>query len=319
MLNTRRAVLKAGLAVTTLGSLGLNARIVVAQDGSLRAVGHHRYDIGDVRCTALYDGYWEKPHDEGFVANATVEEVKAALEAGGLTDAHVTIEFAQTLLETGGRTILIDAGTGGQMAPTAGMMPEKLAEAGFAPEDIDTVLVSHFHPDHIFGLMAPETNAQTFPDAEIVVPAAEYAFWTDSGVFARLPEGWHPLARRIQATFPTWANVRQAEADVEVAPGVRSLAAPGHTPGHTAFHVASGDAELIVAGDTALTPALFVRNPGWHVAFDADPELAERTRRRLFDRIAADGTTIAGYHFGFPNAGRLHADGDGYSFEPLPS
>lgn len=243
-------------------------------------------------------------------------DTRAALADGGLTDRYVTIEFTQTLLETGGRTVLIDPGTGGQWTPTAGLMPDNLAAAGVRPDDIDTILISHFHPDHIFGLMAAETDAQVFPEAEIVVPAAEYAFWTDPGLLARLPEGWHGLIRRIQATFPTGPNLRQVDDDVEVA-GIRSLATPGHTVGHTAFHVASGDAELIVAGDVALTPALFVENPGWHVTFDADPEQAERTRRRLFDQVAADRAIIAGYHFGFPNAGRLTADGGGYAFEPF--
>jgi glyoxylase-like metal-dependent hydrolase (beta-lactamase superfamily II) len=288
-----------------------------AHAGNAHASGYHRYSVGDIRCTALYDGIWRKEHAADFIINATVEETKGALEAGGLPADFVTIEFTQTLIETAGRRILIDPGTGGQWVPTAGIMPDSLAAAGLASSDIDMILISHFHPDHIFGLMQPDTDAQVFPDAEIIVPAAEYNFWTDPQVFAAVPEAWHGLARRIQKTFPMWPNVTRASHGQELAPGIRSLAAPGHTPGHTAYHVSSGAQELIVAGDVAITPALFVAHPGWHIAFDADPETAETTRRQLFDRIVADQAVVAGYHFGFPNAGRITPDGAGYRFEPF--
>ncbi len=284
--------------------------------GSARETGYYRYTIGDIKCTALYDGVWKKEHADDFIRNASVAETKQALSKGGLSMEHVTIEFSQTLLETSGKKVLIDPGTGGQWVPTAGTMIQNMAGAGVAPGDIDTILISHFHPDHIFGMMEKETNAQVFPDAEIIVPEAEFAFWTDPQVFTKLPKPWHGLVQRIQATFPKWPNVRRVASDVEVVPGIRSLSAPGHTPGHTAYHVSSGDAQLIVAGDVAITPALFVANPGWQVTFDADPERAEQTRRSLFDRVIADGAGIAGYHFGFPNAGKVLKDGSGYAFVP---
>ena len=301
-------------------ALGLAAPFTLpprALADAVRDTGFHRYKVGDVRCTALYDGIWRKAHAQDFIRNASVDDTREALTKGGLTPTHVTIEFTQTLLETGGKRVLIDPGTGGQWVPTAGSMLDNLGKVALAPVDIDTILISHFHPDHIFGLMDLDTDAQVFPDSEIVVPAAEYDFWTDPQVFSKLPKPWHGLARRIQATFPSWTNVRRVADDTEVAPGIRSLAAPGHTPGHTAYHVSSGTAELIVAGDVAITPALFVANPGWHIVFDADPELAEQTRHRLFDRIVADHAVVAGYHFGFPNAGRIVADGTGYLFEPF--
>ena len=311
---TRRDMILCAAALGLAGPLALPPQVLA---GTARETGFHRYRIGDVRCTSLYDGIWRKQHAQDFIRNASVDDTKGALAKGGLTTSHVTIEFTQTLLETGGKRVLIDPGTGGQWVPTAGTMLENLGKTGLSPRDIDTILISHFHPDHIYGLMDPKTDAQVFPDSEIIVPAAEYSFWTDPQVFSKLPKPWHGLAQRIQATFPKWKNVTQAADDTEVAPGIRSLAAPGHTPGHTAYHVSSGPAELIVAGDVAITPALFVANPGWHIVFDADPELAEQTRRRLFDRIVADKAVVAGYHFGFPNAGRIQADGAGYLFEPF--
>ncbi|MEM7023626.1 MAG: MBL fold metallo-hydrolase [Pseudomonadota bacterium] len=282
-----------------------------------RGLGYFRYRIGDVTFTALYDGIWQKEHDEGFIQNATVGETMNALAKAGLASDHVPIEFAPTLIEVGGKRILIDPGTGGQWVPTAGDMPRYLRAAGVGAGSIDTILISHFHPDHIFGLMEKETDAQLFPDSEILVPEDEYTFWTDAGVFSKLPDAWHGLARRIQATFPSWRNVTRISTGQEVAPRIRGLPTPGHTPGHTAFHIDTGEREVIVAGDVAITPALFVAHPDWRITFDADPVLAQQTRRRLFDQVTADDAVIAGYHFGFPNAGSLRRNGSGYLFEPF--
>ncbi len=316
---TRRDVVLSGAAAAALGLSGPLEFLPSALAADARKKGFVSYTIGDIEVVSLYDGIWKRDHDDGFIRNASVDETKAALEKARLSPDFVPIEFAQTVLKTGGKTVLIDAGTGGQLAPSAGMTMKHMEAAGIDAGSIDTILVSHFHPDHIFGLMAKDTNEQIFPNAEIVVPEAEYKFWTDPGLIEKLPEGRQGLAKRIQATFPNWGNVRQVGDDAEVAPGVRSLSTHGHTPGHTAFHVASGDAQLIVAGDVANVPALFVANPTWQAVFDSDPEMATDARIRLFDRAIADNATIAGYHFGFPNAGTIAKDGNGYVFQPAGS
>ncbi len=313
---TRRETLLAGAGAAALGlsgPLAFQAPAARAETGQ----GFFSYKIGDIELIGLHDGYFERPLDPSFVGNAEVEDVADALEKGGHPRDRVPINFAQTLIRTGGRTILVDAGTGGQLAPTAGTMMDHLRAAGVDPASIDTVLVSHFHPDHIFGLMAAETNEKVFPDAEIVVPEAEFAFWTDPATVSALPENRRGLANRIGATIGTWDNVRRIGDGVEVAPGVTSRAAHGHTPGHTVFVVASGDEQLVIAGDIANIPALFVANPGWHAVFDMDAERAEAARKALFDQAIADGATVAGYHFGFPNAGRIERDGAGYAFVPM--
>ena len=313
---TRREVILSAGAAAALGLAGPLAFTPSARAAEARDKGFVNFKIGDIDCISIYDGIWQREHNEGFIRNASVDDTKAALEKAGLSPDVVPIEFAQMVIKTGDRTVLIDAGTGAQLAPTAGMTMKNLEAAGIDAGAIDTVLVSHFHPDHIFGLMAKDTNAQIFPNAEIVVPEAEYAFWTDPGLIERLPESARGLAGRIQATFPNWDNVRQAAGDTEVAPGIRSVNAFGHTPGHTVYHVASGNDQLLVAGDIANVPALFVANPTWQAVFDADPQMATEARIALFDRAIADGATIAGYHFGFPNAGTIEKDGAGYMFTP---
>ena len=313
---TRRNLVLSASATAAIGLSGPLEFLKTAAAADAREKGFVSFKTGDIECISIYDGIWQKGHDEGFIRNASVEETKAALAKAGLSDEFVPIEFAQTVLKVGDKTILIDAGTGGQLAPSAGKTMANLAAAGVDPSSIDTVLVSHFHPDHIFGLMAKETNEQIFPNAEIVVPEEEFKFWTDPALIDKLPERRKGLAKRIQATFPNWGNIRQIGNDAELAPGVRSVSAFGHTPGHTAYHVSSGSDQLLVVGDIANVPALFVANPTWQAIFDSDPETATATRIALFDRAIADGATMAGYHFGFPNAGKISKDGSGYVFEP---
>src|SRR5262249_27015525 len=158
-----------------------------------------------------------------------------------------------------------------------------------------------------------DTNKPVFPDAELIVSDAEYKFWTDPAVIDRLPEARKGLARRIQAVFPTWKNIRQVTGEPEVAPGIRFVSSPGHTPRHRAFHLPSGTSQVMISNDTAYVPALVVANPGWHGQYDQDAALAEASRRKLLDRVIADKIMICGYHFPFPGAGIIAKDGGGYA------
>jgi glyoxylase-like metal-dependent hydrolase (beta-lactamase superfamily II) len=316
-ISRRDLVLGASGAFAMFGLTKPVAFIGAAQ-AQLATSGSFKYKVGDTEVIALYDGVWEKAHDPAFIKNASVDETKAALKAGGLTDAHVPVTFTVTAVKTSAGVMLIDSGTGGQAGgPKAGLMMANMAAAGIDPKSVKKVVLSHFHPDHIFGLMAKDTNAQIFPDAEIIAPAAEYKFWSDPALPAKLPEARRPLAERIQKTFPTWKNFKPVDGEPEVAPGIRMVGTPGHTPGHTSFLVASGGSQLLVLGDVSNVPALFVKNPGWHAAFDQDAALAEKSRRAIFDRAIADKIMVAGYHFGMPNVGTLAKDGNGYAFTAL--
>jgi len=267
----RRALTVTAGAAAALGASRTIAFLPSAVAEEAAAKGFHSFKAGDIAVTTVFDGIWEKPHDPGFIKNATLDETKAALRAAGLADRSA----------------------------------------------ISTIIVTHFHPDHIFGLMEEETNAQIYPNADIVIPAAEMKFWSDAGVFARLPEAFHGLAKRIQATLPTWKNVRLIEGESDVVAGIRSIPAHGHTAGHTVYALGSGSEQLMVLADTTNIPALFVRHPGWHAAFDADAVAAEANRRKLFDRVVADRAIMTGYHYGVPGAGRIEKDGDGYAFVPI--
>ena len=321
MLNMSRRdfVVSTGLAA----ALGLNARLIVspafAQKTADPAKPFATYKVGSAEVTAIYDGIWEKAHDPAFIANASVDDVKAAMVKAGLSPDFVSIPFTVAIVKTGGKTIMCDSGTGGQVQPTAGKLMANMKAAGIDPAKIDTILISHCHPDHIFGLMEKDTNKPVYPNAELVISDVEYKFWTDPAVIDRLPEARKGLARRIQATFPTWKNMRQVTGEAEVAPGIRFVSAPGHTPGHRAFHLSSGSSQLMLSNDTAYVPALVVANPGWHGAYDQDQPTAEASRRKLLDRVIADKIMISGYHFPFPGAGTVAKDGTGYALTVMKS
>jgi glyoxylase-like metal-dependent hydrolase (beta-lactamase superfamily II) len=275
--------------------------------------GFKKYQVGDIEVISLYDGVWEKAHDEKFIKGATVDETKAALKAGGLPDAFVSIPFTALAVKTGGRLMLIDSGTGGQTAAQkAGVLMQSMTAAGLDPKDVKTILVSHFHGDHIFGLMAKDTNAPTFPDAEIIVPAAELKWWTQP--LESIPEGRRPNAQRVQATLQNWKNVKAVDGEADVAPGVRLIPAHGHTQGHAAYLINSGGKQLIATGDVTIIYSLFAKHPDWQIAFDHVPDEAVVTRKKMFDRAIADKAMVAGYHWGLPNVGTIAKDGSGYAF-----
>lgn len=321
MLNMSRrdVVVSAGLAA----AFGLTSRLSVvrpalAQPAPDMGKGFYNYKVGSVEVTALYDGIWKKPHDPAFIKNASIDDTRAALTQAGMTTDYVPIPLTVLVLKMGDKLVMIDSGSGaGQWQPTAISLPDNLKGAGIDPAKISTLLISHFHPDHIFGLMQKGTNAANYPNAELVVSATEYRWWTEPGRVEKLPEARRPLGARIQAVFPTWKNFRLVEGETEVAPGIMRVDAPGHTPGHSAFLLASGNRQLMISNDVAYVPALLAPHPEWQGSYDQDGPLAVETRRKLLDRVIADKMAICGAHFPFPGAGTFAKDGAGYAFTPV--
>lgn len=282
------------------------------------ANGVYKYKVGAIEVTAVYDGIWRKPHDPTFIKNASVEDTKEALTKAGLTTEFMPIPLTVTVLKIGDKYIMIDSGSGvGQWQANATNLPSNMMAAGIDRSQISTILVSHFHPDHVWGLMEKGTNAAIFPNAELIVSSTEYNWWTEPGRVEKLPDGRKPAGKRIGDVFPTWKNWKLVEDNAEVAPGVRLLAAPGHTPGHSAFLVTSGKDQLMVSNDAMYVPALLAPHPDWQGAYDQDGPTAVATRRKLIDRVIADKTMVCGAHFPFPGRGTFTKDGNAYAFAPL--
>ena len=314
MSNFTRRGLMAGASVAAASALPAQA---AAPPAGRQAPSVYRYKVGSFEVTALYDGVWYRPIDEKFIRHADYGEVRQAMSDAFMPTEKLATPFTTILVNTGRKLILLDTGTGGQIAATAGSFGENLAAAGIDPKTIDTIVISHFHPDHINGIKTKD-NSLIFPNAEIMVPEAEWAFWNDDANMRAAPEGLKIAFHNVRRIFTDIAkDVTRYRPGREVAPGVETVAAPGHTPGHTVFAIQSAGDALMVLSDTTQHPALFARNPDWQPQFDIDGPAAVATRKKLLDRAAADRMLVTGYHFPFPACGHIVKHGAGYEHVPL--
>ncbi len=274
------------------------------------------FQVGAIRVTTLADGIRRFPLPDGFVTNAPRAEVEAALATAGVPAGEMLIHFNPVLVDMAGHRALIDTGNGAEAAQapgaTAGLLAQSLRAAGIDPATIDTVIISHFHGDHIGGLVQPD-GSPAFANARVLVPAAEWAFWMDAA--RPSPAAAAEKARSMMTAIG--GQVAQYEWDEEVLPGITARGTPGHTPGHTSFDIVSDGARLIVQSDVTNNPAVFLTHPGWHAMFDMDPHQAEAWRRRVLDRAAEQGIPVQGFHFPFPGRGRVEKTADGYALIPL--
>ncbi len=284
--------------------------------GSRQAPGFYRYKVGDIEVTAINDGSAPRPL-EGFIRNAELPAVQQAAREAFLPQDTIQNTFNGLVIRNGDRLTIIDTGNGDMGAPTTGRWMENFRAAGFDPSQVNTVVISHFHGDHINGLRRKDGTA-VFPNAEVMVPAAEWAFWMDDARMNQAPEGARGGFQGARRVFgPIAKDVKQYEMDKEIVPGLTSIAAPGHTPGHTAFMLTSGSGQLLILSDTANHPALFVRNPDWSAIFDMDADQARATRRRMLDMAASERAQVAFYHAPFPATGHIAKDGNGFRFVPV--
>lgn len=322
-LNRRKFVLSAAAAGTVFG---LSRPVEILPSAFAQGAGasplnpkgaqFHKFMVGDIEVTSIFDGAISRDHNPAFINNASIDDVKAALKKANLPDDKVPNTYTITVVKIGGRTIMFDSGNGPGGAAGTGQLTENLKAAGIDPASLTTVVVTHFHPDHIFGLLTKD-NAQIYGNVEIIVSETEYKYWADPSVIEKLPEGRRGIPRRVQATMPNWKNLSQVAAGKDAVPGVRAVATHGHSPGHMSYLVSSGSSQLMVLGDVTNIPAINLANPGWHINFDQDPQMAEATRRQTFDRAVADKMICTGYHWGMPGAGTIAKDGNGYALVPV--
>ncbi len=287
-----------------------------------RTAGHpgvYRFSLGEMTLTVLGDGYFHLP-SEIFGANVPEVELHGYLQSRALPTDLVRLPTNPLLVETGRRTVLIDAGTGsGVPDDTTGFMRRSLAVAGVDPSQVDLVLLTHAHNDHLGGLLDPSTGGLLFPEAEVVLSGVEHDTWAPEDTRSRMPE-WvreSGLIERAHRVFDALGDrIRTVPMEGEVTPGIRSVPAPGHTPGQIGFVVSSGGADLLLVADAVANGHLHVERPDWHLAFDLDMPQGARTRRRLLEMAASDRLLIQGFHLAFPGIGYAVPDGGGFRWVP---
>jgi len=325
---TRRTLLAGAAAAGASTSFGWwssqSARAATPPAGK-QAASFSRYNVGTTEITVLSDGVARVPVTETFVLNAKVDEVKAALREAFMEPDVFIGPYNPIVLNTGSKLTLIDMGTGEAnyiaSKGVAGQLLANMAAAGIDRNAIDSIIISHYHGDHINGLLKAD-NTLAFPNAEILVPAPEHKYWTDAGEESRSPTpriaDIFKGVRRVIGNPEVAKRLRTYEWDKEVIPGVLAVGTPGHTPGHTSHIVTSGSSKIYVQADVTHAPFLFARHPGWHAFYDHVPVQAEATRRKVYDMLSAEKMMVQGFHYPFPSVAHVEKTASGYREIPMP-
>lgn len=273
-----------------------------------------RFDVGSFGILVVKDGARASgAPNETFGTDQSAEMVGELLQDNFLPAEGFVNSFAPALINTGSDVVLFDTGMGeGGRAQGMGRLIEGLAAGGYTPEDVTVVVLTHLHGDHIGGLM--EAGAPAFPNARYVTGQVEYDFWSDTAREGTPAEGGHRSV--LEKVTPLAEKMTFIGDGAEVVPGITSMAAFGHTPGHMIFNVESDGRRLILAADTANHYVLSLQRPDWEVRFDMDKAAAAATRKRVFDMIATDRVAFLGYHMPFPSVGYAEKLETGYRFVP---
>lgn len=280
-------------------------------DGPPRQVPFYRTTVGEAEITVVSDGQLTFPTDF-LLPDVPAEEVRATLERAYRPTEMAHLPINAMIVDINGQRVLIDAGDGGKFQPSAGRLADNLHAAGIEPESIDLVVFTHLHPDHLWGVTDAENEALVFPNARMIAPRDDHAFWSTPDLPDQMPEG---LIREItQATQAHLERIgeRLETVETDVAPGISLIPTHGHSPGHAAVMIESAGETLLSVGDVLADPVLAFEEPGWHLGVDFDPEAGARTRAELLDRLAADRQRSFGFHLPWPGFGHVARDGERY-------
>ena len=290
--------------------------------------GSYRFPLGGFEVISISDGAFNYPL-ESFFANVPREEVEEELRRRNLATDRVTTPYTCLFVDTGQRRVLIDTGAGNLGAAAPAMFPSidhattvtgkllgHLEAAGIEPASVDTVIISHAHPDHVGGTL-DEGGELVFGNARYVVPAAEWEFWMSEDATRLASAPMVDIARRNLE--PMRDRLSLVDDGAEAVPGIRVVAAVGHTPGHVALSITSDGEQLLHVSDVVLYP-LHLEHPEWVPVFDILPEEAAASKHRIFDRATEQQALVFAHHFPpFPNLGHVRRHGAGWEWQPIQS
>ena len=319
----RRSMLKGAAAAGAAALAPVSASQAAAPRAGRQAPGFYRYRVGAVEVTVATDGARSFPLTESYVVNAPIEDVRTALQQAYLPPNRMIHHYAPLVLNIGPQLIVIDTGFGPaalkETRGELGQFTSNLAAAGIDPKNVDLVVISHFHPDHVNGLLDAE-NKSVYPNAEILVPAEEWSFWMDDGEMSRAPKGrMEELFANNRRVFDTLGRkVRPYEWNKEIVSGLLPIPTAGHSIGHTSFMLSSGMGQLFIQSDVTNHPDLFARHPDWAAFFDQDPTAAVNTRREVYEMLVTTRMLVQGFHYPFPGLAHVEAAEEGYRVVPMP-
>ena len=322
---TKRRFLKSMIAAPVLATPALllsQTQTVLAQTPKAKTYndtpGFHHYRVGDFKVTALLDGYFEMPTNfiQGYDEKAAIESTKQSYRR--FTTGSISVPVNAYVIDTGKEKILLGGGTPTFMGATLGQLPVNMAAAGINPDDITKILLTHTHPDHVAAL-GKKDGSKGFKNAILMLSETEWNFIHNDDVLNASPDDFKGMINYARSALaPYKDDVQVFTGEKELFPGITSSPLPGHTPGHTGYELNSKGEKLFFWGDVVHFSTLQFANPDWKVVFDADAELAIKSRRAIFERASSERMAIAGAHVDFPGIGFVEKSGDEYRYVSAP-
>ena len=315
---SRRRALAGTAAVVGATSLGLPPMSVHAKAPLLntQAPYFYRFPLGKMQVTMVSDGPLPLGEPSGAFLGASKEEIAKLLTDNYLSPTNVVLEQNSPIVNTGSNLVLFDTGMGAQkmFGPTTGRLIKSMAEAGIQPGQIDSIVITHAHIDHIGGLVNAG-NQRIFPNAKVYISQADFDFWTDDKDPKKNKDF---VAHARKNLLPYRDRLVFIKDGQEILPGITAIATPGHTVGHMVFMLNSDGKQACFVGDLTHHQILLVERPRLEFAYDTDPKQSAQTRVKMLEMFAKDKIPIMAYHFPWPGVGHVSKNGDGFRYHATP-
>jgi len=313
---SRRSLLALGAGLGATAMMGEGALARAPKVGTQSAY-FYRFNVGAAEVTVVSDGPLSLGDPKGTFTGVPDDELRKMLTDNFLSPTSVVLEQNSPIVNVGDKLVLFDTGLGTAkgFGPTTGRQQKSLSEAGIKPEDIDAVVISHGHPDHIGGVV-DDSGKPLFPNAQVYIAQSDLEFWTDEKKMDGPLKDFIALARKN--LLPVRDRIVFYKDGQEFLPGIQAMAAPGHTVGHTMFMITSEGKSFAYLADLTHHPILLLEKPRMEFSYDTDPKQAADSRVRMLDMLAANKIAVLPYHYPWPGLGHVVKTGEGFHYVPQP-